>query len=88
MNHALWPKVYICQGCGTRSNQLLHCRLDRTPIGDQHVIPGAEKATDATMAQRRANAPLRPTRIQLPIGGLFGDTHTQTDLIDAIRGIK
>ena len=62
--------------------------IDRTPIGDQHVLAGAEKATDAQIAQRRANAPLRPNRIQLPIGGLFGDAHTQTDLIDAIRRMK
>lgn len=62
--------------------------FERANAGDQHVIPGTERATDATMAQRRANAPLRPTRIQLPIGGLFSDTHTQSDLIDAIRGMK
>jgi hypothetical protein len=76
---------------GSPRNQDLMSRsamIDRTPIGDQHVLAGAEQATDATMMQRRANAPLRPTRIQLPIGGLFSDTHTQTDLIDAIRGMK
>jgi len=41
--------------------------IDRTPIGDQHIIPGAEPATDATILQRRANAPLRPNRVQLPV---------------------
>ena len=59
--------------------------IDHTPIGDQHVIPGAERVGDATLSQRKADAPLRPTRVQMPIGGLFGDTHTQIDLIDMLR---
>lgn len=61
-------------------------RFDHTPIGDQGVIPGAEKASTAVLLQRRANAPLRPARWQRPCDeGLFGDRHAQTDLIDQIR---
>jgi hypothetical protein len=57
----------------------------------QYVLPGAEKAGDGTIAQRRADAPLRPTVAQEPphtLGGLFGDEHKQIDLIDAIRKAK
>lgn len=60
--------------------------FERTPIGDQGVIPGAEKASTAALLQRRADAPLRPDRWQKRCDeGLFGDQHTQTDLIDQIR---
>lgn len=44
-----------------------------------------------TIAQRRADAPLRPTVAQEPphtLGGLFGDSHLQTGLIDAIKKAK
>jgi hypothetical protein len=54
--------------------------IEQTPIGPQYVIPGAEKATSATMAQRRANEPLRAKVAQKPIGGLFGDEHKQLSL--------
>lgn len=57
--------------------------IDRTPAGDQHVLPGAEKAADAVMAQRLADAPLRPKRAQqlaTSLGGLFGDAASQQEL--------
>lgn len=57
--------------------------IDRTPAGEQHVLPGAEKATDAALAQRLADAPLRPKREQLlatSLGGLFGDAAKQREL--------
>lgn len=58
--------------------------IEPTPAGPQCVLPGAEKATDAVMAQRGANAPMRASKPQREAGPLFaGDT--QLDLIDAIR---
>jgi hypothetical protein len=40
----------------------------------------------ATLAQRKANAPLRPTAPQRAMDvGLFGDDARQSDLIDAVR---
>jgi hypothetical protein len=51
----------------------------------QTVIPGAEKAADKTMAQRGADAPLKPKANQKPADdGLFGDGHKQTDLLDMV----
>jgi len=49
---------------------------------------GFARPTAAAILQRRANAPLRPTVAQEPrheLGGLFGDTHNQLDLIDQLR---
>lgn len=33
--------------------------IDYTAAGLQHVLPGTERASDATLAQRRAAAPMR-----------------------------
>lgn len=53
---------------------------DATAAGQQSVLPGAERATDATMAQRRANAPLKPSKPQSACDvGLFGDEQNQKD---------
>lgn len=47
----------------------------------QAVLPGAERATDAAIVQRRATAPLKPKAIQRPCdAGLFSDDAKQTDL--------
>jgi hypothetical protein len=57
--------------------------IDRTPAGEQRVLPGAEKASNATLAQRLADAPLRPKREQSPtanLGGLFGDASKQVEM--------
>ena len=71
--------------------------IDRTPAGGQYVLPGAEKATHATMAQRGCDAPLRSTKpttapraslVRPPpqhAGPLFSDGASQLDLLDAIR---
>jgi hypothetical protein len=49
----------------------------------QMVLPGAEKASDGTMAKRAAAAPLKPKVAQKAADdGLFGDGHKQTDLLD------
>ena len=59
--------------------------IEQTAIGPQYVLPGAEKATHAAMAQRGSDAPLRARKPQREAGPLFaGDT--QLDLIDAIHG--
>lgn len=47
----------------------------------QAILPGAEQAADAVLAQRRAVAPLRPKAIQRPCdAGLFSDDAKQQDL--------
>jgi hypothetical protein len=46
----------------------------------QAVLPGAERATQAELAQRRANAPLKPKATQRPCdAGLFSDTANQKE---------
>lgn len=52
----------------------------------QLVIPGAEQASAATMAQQGANAPLRPKVGQKDTDGLslFNDSSKQGDLMDAL----
>lgn len=52
----------------------------------QMVIPGAEKAPQAQMLQRRADATLRAKAPQKALDiGLFGDGHTQLDLVDLAK---
>lgn len=51
----------------------------------QTVLPGARKATDATLAQRGCDAPLRPKTHQRPANELgdlplFGDSHKQIEM--------
>ncbi len=50
----------------------------------QSIIPGAERASDATMAQRKADAPLKPKVAQKDAGGLFSDDALQADLLDFV----
>lgn len=70
--------------------QVVDYRTARPPVEPgaegrpQFVIPGAERASDATMAQRGADAPLRPTVPQRGMEtGLFGDSMNQRDMFDA-----
>jgi hypothetical protein len=59
--------------------------IDRTPAGPQHVLAGAEKASDATMARLYAAKPLRPRVPQRPCDlGLFSDDAAQSDLLPLI----
>jgi len=59
--------------------------IDRTPAGPRHVLPGAEPASDATMARRAAAKPLRPLVPQQPCDiGLFSDDAAQADLLHLI----
>lgn len=49
--------------------------------GRQTVLYGAERASGAVMAQRKADAPLRPKANQRPCdAGLFSDAKDQTAL--------
>ena len=58
-------------------------KTKRTRAGEQHVIPGTEKVSDAETAKRRAREPLKPRVAQKPADeGLFGDGANQTDLFD------
>jgi hypothetical protein len=51
----------------------------------QLVIPGAERASDATMAQRGADAALKPKVAQKEPAGLFSDERNQGDLLDLAK---
>lgn len=60
--------------------------IDKTPAGAQHVLPGAEKISEATMARRAGAKHLRAIVPQRPCDvGLFSDDASQTDLLDPIR---
>jgi hypothetical protein len=57
-------------------------KTESTAAGAQHVIPGAEKVSDA-VAKRKAREALKPKVRQKPADeGLFGDQANQTDLTD------
>lgn len=59
---------------------------EQTEAGEQTVLPGAEKATDADLAQKKADEPLKPDVAQKPADeGLFGDERNQGDLLDEIK---
>lgn len=54
--------------------------IEQTPIGQQHVLPGAER-DPAGLARKLAQAPLRPRKAQEPCDvGLFSDAHKQEEL--------
>jgi hypothetical protein len=54
---------------------------EMTPIGEQYVLPGAEQRTSAQMAQRAAEAPLKPKVQQKAADeGLFGAQARQGNL--------
>jgi hypothetical protein len=55
----------------------------------QLVIPGAERISDAELAKRRSEQPLKPKAEQKPARrGLFSEGHKQTDLVDQARGFS
>ena len=58
---------------------------------EMRAIMAATEAANASAAQRGADMPLRPKthqRLSCEDLPLFGDTHKQLDLIDAIRKVK
>ena len=58
-------------------------KTESTTAGEQHVIPGAEKVSEAEVAKRKAGEPLKPKVGQKPADeGLFGDWANQSDLVD------
>jgi hypothetical protein len=58
-------------------------KTESTSAGEQHVIPGAEKVSEAEVAKRKAGEPLKPKVGLKPADeGLFGDWANQTDLVD------
>ena len=59
--------------------------IDRTQAGQQYVLPGADRASDATKARRAAEKPLQARVPQQPCDiGLFSDDATQADLLHVI----
>lgn len=59
---------------------------ERTEAGEQHILPGAERISDAERAKRGADAGLKPKVAQKPADeGLFSDQAGQTDLVDLAR---
>jgi hypothetical protein len=59
---------------------------ERTPAGEQAVIPGAERIGQGEQAQRGADAPLKPKAPQKAADeGIFGDGDKQRDLVDEAR---
>ena len=57
--------------------------FDEGPDGKlQIVLPGAERVTQAQIAQRRANAPLKPKAAQRSPGGLWDYEGEQLDLVE------
>ena len=58
-------------------------KTESTAAGEQHVIPAAEKVSDAELAKRKAGEPLKPKVGQKPADeGLFGDEANRTDLVE------
>jgi hypothetical protein len=58
-------------------------KTESTSAGEQHVIPVAEKISDAEVAKRKARESLKPKVRQKPADeGLFGDEANQTDLVE------
>jgi hypothetical protein len=64
-----------------RAGAALIATSEATPAGEQFVLPGAERATDATMAQRLTDAALKPGVAQKPADeGLFAGPDKQGTL--------
>ena len=60
-------------------------KTESTSVGEQHVMPGADKVSRAEIAKRRAAQPLKPEVGQKPADhGLFSDENKQIDFIDAL----
>lgn len=76
-----------CKAGGFEARDVVEWRaiapaIDKTTAGDQYVLPRAEQATTAEVAQQRAAAPLRPSKPQQACDvGLFSDDAAQLDLV-------
>jgi hypothetical protein len=61
---------------------------ERTPAGQQHVLPGAERDVFQHVSAMTL-APLKPKTWQKPCDhGLFSDQAAQSDLVDLARRMK
>jgi hypothetical protein len=58
--------------------------VDHTPIGDQFVLPGAERITTAN-APRQNNRPHGAKRQPPGDLPLFGDAHLQIEMFGGVR---
>ena len=59
------------------------------PLPGQLELPQCEHEPSKLLLQRRANAPLQPTKPQRPMNvGLFGDDAAQIDIETLIRKAK
>ena len=57
----------------------------RSEAGEQHVLAGTEKISDAELAKRRGEPPLKPKTAQKPADeNLFSEQNKQTDLVDQL----
>lgn len=57
----------------------------RSEAGEQRVLAGTEKISDAELAERRGEQPLKPKTAQKPTEkGLFSEQNKQTDLVDQL----
>jgi predicted RNA methylase len=77
-------------GAGQDGEQVRQRPAEVEPGADgkpQTVIPGAERISDAELAQKKAEEGLKPKAPQKDTDGLnlFGDGHKQGDLLDAPR---
>jgi len=89
--------LYRAEGVLVRRNDGLNDPLDGRTLDQRRRPPtrglpgqmdllGMGPISDAELAQRRANEPMRPGVAQRPMDeGLFGDTSAQTDLVDMAR---
>lgn len=58
---------------------------EQTAAGEQTVIPGTEKISDAELAQIKADKPLKAKAAQAEPGGLFSDDSKQTHLVEEAK---
>ncbi len=64
----------------------------RSEAGEQHALAGTEKISDAELAKRRGEPPLKPKTAQKPAdenlfseqNNLFSEQNKQTDLVDQL----
>lgn len=87
VNRAKGKSVKQSEGAEQEEHSFSKSIFHKTEAGAdgkaQTVLPGAERASDADLAQRQADAPMRAKREQKSADfGLFGDEKDQLDLVD------
>lgn len=62
-------------------------QTEQTKVGEQHIIPGAEKISDKELAERKMEGRMKPKTAQRAADeGLFGDAHKQGELFQKMMG--